>query len=115
MNCKANKIIKVTESEQRSMGGVWVAGWIYGYYFNALVCDGHAKDPAWEIGRSRISKLWIQRHRDRRVMYNWDRGLDVPPAGNLSEAAVGYLAENLADFIFGTESRRLISTNSDRI
>lgn len=75
MNQKQNKIIKISYCEPRkSCGGTWVAGWIYGYYFNALVFEGHAKDPAWEIGRSRISKLWLQRPRDKRVMYNWDRG-----------------------------------------
>jgi hypothetical protein len=116
MSQKRNKIIKVTAMEQRpSCGGVWVAGWIYGYYFNALVFEDHAKDPAWELFGSRISKLWIQRPRDLRVMYNWDRGLDVPPAGNLSKAAVGYLAENLADLVFGTDSGKRTSTNGDRI
>jgi hypothetical protein len=116
MNRKQSKIIKITTFEQRqSCGGVWVAGWIYGYYFNALVFNAHAKNPAWELFDSRISKLWIQRTRDRRVMYNWDRGLDVPPAGSQSKAAVGYLAENLADVVFGTESSKATSTNVDRI
>ena len=93
-----HKIIKITDlSAPPIRGGVWVTGWIYDYYFNALVFHAHAKNPAWELFDSRISKLWLQRPRDRRVMYNWDRGLDVPEAGNLTRAAVGYLAENLAD------------------
>lgn len=116
MSCKRNKIIKIADFKKRqSCGGTWVTGWIYGYYFNALVFEEHAKNPDWEIGRSRISKLWIQRPRDRRVMYNWDRGLDVPPAGNLSKAAVGYLAENLAEMVFGTDSSESDTRNGDRI
>src|ERR1700722_745007 len=114
MSQKRNKIIKVTKLEQRPSGGVWVAGWIYGYSFDALVFEGHAQNPAWEYGDSRISKLWLQRPRDGRVMYNWDRGLDVPAVGNLTKAAVGYLGEHLADVVFGTEAGKLPSTSRDR-
>jgi hypothetical protein len=116
MSQKGDETIRITEMTPReSVPGVWVSGWIYGYYFNALVFNDHAKEPSWEIGKSRISKLWIQRPRDRRVMYNWDRGLDVPPAGNLSQAAVGYLAEHLADLVFGTNSSTPTGKGGDRI
>jgi ribosomal protein L32 len=115
MNHKQDRIIKIIGFEERpSCGGVRVSGRIYGYYFNALVFERHAKNPTWELSDSRISKLWIQRLRDRRVVYNWDRGLDVPPAGNFSTAAaVWYLSENLAEMVFGADSGKGTSTNGD--
>src|SRR5688572_3583481 len=60
--------------------GTWVWGRLNGYRFEALVFPEHAACADWEFGESRISKLWIQRLADRREVFNWDRGADVPAA-----------------------------------
>ena len=56
--------------------------------------------PEWEIGESRITKLWIQRLADRETVFNWDRGPDVPAADALVAEIVDHLAGGLADAIF---------------
>jgi hypothetical protein len=68
-----------TRQVLRSMvGGTWVIGLVAGHRFQALIFEERADDPAWELGASRISKLWVQRLADRAVVFNWDRGIDVP-------------------------------------
>src|SRR5579871_5560181 len=70
-------ITKVTR--RASGGGTWVCGTVNAEYrFDALVFPEHAENPEWEIGDSRISKLWVQRLGDKRTVYNWDRGEDSP-------------------------------------
>lgn len=102
---KRESTLAIASIDRRtSAGGVWVCGTVDGYRFNALVFAGHALDPDFEIGRSRISKLWIQRLADGRTVYNWDRGLDVPPADADVQAALDYLAVEIperADRLFG--------------
>ena len=60
----------------------------------------HADNPEWEIGDSRISKLWIQRLADKRTVFNWDRGADVPAADHVVACIVDFLAAGLADHIY---------------
>ncbi len=60
---------------QRIESNGWVIGRVGEYRFQALIFREHAADPAWELARSKISKLWIQH--DGRSVFNWDRGLDV--------------------------------------
>ena len=55
-------------------GGAWVWGSIAECRFDALVFKEHAQNAEWEIGDSRISKLWIQRKTDKKTVYNWDWG-----------------------------------------
>ena len=54
--------LRITKTTRRaSGGGTWVCGTIAGHRFDALVFPEHAENPEWEIGDSRISKLWVQR------------------------------------------------------
>ena len=85
--------LTITKTTRRnSGGGTWVRGTCNGYRFDALVFPEHAEQAEWEIGTSRISKLWIKRLADSRVVYNWDRGLDLPPADAQTRAMVDWLA-----------------------
>src|SRR5262245_38325107 len=94
--------LEITKTTRRaSGGGTWVCGTLSGHRFDALVFPEHADNPEWEIGASRISKLWIQRLPDNRLVFNWDRGADVPTADDLTQAIVDFLAEGLADFVYG--------------
>ena len=93
------QIKKVTR--QAAGSGTWVIGTIAGHRFDALVFPEHADNPEWEIGDSRISKLWIRRLADKREVFNWDRGADVPAADELTQAIVDYLADGLADHTYG--------------
>ena len=82
----------IASAHQRtSAPGAWVSGTIEGYEFEALVFAEHADDASYEIGRSRISKCSIRRRTDGRLVYNWDRGLDIPPADADVQAALEYL------------------------
>jgi hypothetical protein len=80
-----------------------VCGRMNGHRFEALVFPEHADCSEWEIGESRISKLWIQRLADRLTVFHWDRGPDVPAADETVEAIVDLLADGLADHIYGDE------------
>jgi hypothetical protein len=52
----------ITKTPRRASGaGAWVCGRLNGHRFEALVFPEHAENPEWEIGDSRISKLWLQR------------------------------------------------------
>lgn len=91
------EITKVTR--QTAGAGTWVCGRLNGYGFEALVFTEHADNPEWELEDSRISKLWVHRLADQRVVYNWDRGLDVE-ADVTTQGVVDFLAAGLADFVF---------------
>jgi len=93
--------LRITKTERRaSGGGTWVIGAIAGYRFNGLVFPEHAECPDYELGDSRISKLWLQRIADRATAFNWDRGLDIPAASKQVQAVVDFLAAGLADLIY---------------
>jgi len=92
------EITKVTR--RASAGGTWVCGTLNGHRFDALVFPQHAENREWEIGDSRISKLWVQRLGDRQEVFNWDRGADVPAADATVAGIVDFLAAGLADFIY---------------
>jgi hypothetical protein len=83
-----------------SGGGTWVCGTMSGHRFDALVFPEHADNPDWEIGDSRISKLWIQRLADMQTVFNWDRGADIQANDELTQALVDFLAGGLADHIY---------------
>ena len=92
-------ITKVTR--RASGGGSWVCGTVNGEYrFDALVFPEHAENREWEIGDSRISKLFVQRLADKRTVYNWDRGMDSPALTGAAAAAVEFLCTGLADFVY---------------
>jgi hypothetical protein len=93
--------LEITKTTRRASGaGTWVCGTLHGHRFDALVFPQHADNPEWEIGESRISKLWIQRVADKREVFNWDRGADVPAADHITECIVDFLASGLADFVY---------------
>ena len=88
--------LQITKKTRQAAGaGTWVCGTIAGHRFDALVFPEHADSPEWEIGDSRISKLWVQRLADKRTVYHWDRGEDSPALTTRDRAALllGLLAE----------------------
>ena len=93
--------LEITKTTRRvSGGGTWVSGTLSGHRFDALVFPEHADNPEWEIGDSRISKLWIQRLADKCEVFNWDRGADVPAADDVTRAIVDFLAGGLAEHVY---------------
>lgn len=93
--------LAITKTTRRaSGGGTWICGTLSGHRFDALVFPEHADNREWEIGESRISKLFIQRLADKRTVFNWDRGADVPAADQTVACIVDFLAGGLADHIY---------------
>ena|SRR5687768_9671572 len=93
--------LEITQRSRRASGaGTWVSGTLMGHRFEALVFPEHAENPEWEIGDSRISKLWIQRQADKREVFNWDRGPDRMAVDDTTLQIVAFLADGLADFIY---------------
>jgi hypothetical protein len=89
-------------NRNRAVGGSWVQGRINNEYrFDALVFADHVESEDYELGRSKISKLWIERLVDRRVMFNFDRGLDVPAVNTEVQVVIDFLCEGLSDLVFG--------------
>ena len=92
---------RITKTSRRaSGGGTWVCGTIAGHRFDALVFPEHAESEEYELGRSKISKLWVQRLADKQTVFNWDRGLDQPATTDLAQAIVDFLAAGLADHTY---------------
>ena len=93
--------LNITKTTRRnSGGGTWVCGTLHGHRFDALVFPEHAENPEWELGGSRISKLWVQRLADKQTVFSWDRGMDIPAADQMASAVVDFLAAGLADHVF---------------
>lgn len=91
--------LKVTRMELRQSGGYWLDGTMADHRFQALVFPEHAEQPEYELGQSRISKLWIRRRADRVVVANFDRGWDVRPVSKVAEQIVDLLAAGLAESV----------------
>lgn len=93
--------LKITKRTRQAAGtGTWICGTIDDEFrFDALVFPEHAENPEYEIGESRISKLWVARMKNKETVYNWDRGLDVDSAK--TRGVVGFLCEGLADLVYG--------------
>ena len=94
--------LKITKVASRGTGaaGTWVTGSVAGHDFSALVFAEHADNPDWELGDSRIAKLWVRRSANRRTVFNWDRGEDMPAADEEAGRIVGFLCAGLADHVF---------------
>jgi hypothetical protein len=93
--------LRITKMTRRAAGGgTWVIGTIAGYRFDALVFPEHAECPEYELGNSRISKLWIQRLEDKTTVFNFDRGWDHLPANPTVGKIVDFLAAGLADLVY---------------
>ena len=88
-------------TRQAAGAGTWVIGRIAGHRFDALVFPEHAESPDYELGDSRISKLWIRREADQQTVLNFDRGWDIRPVTNEAAAIADFLAAGLAEHTFG--------------
>ena len=94
--------LKITKTDSsRQMGGTWVTGSIAGHTFQVLVFEDHAECEEYELGTSRISKLWLRRQADRQVVANFDRGWDFEPTTDAAREIVGFLAAGIAEHTFG--------------
>ncbi len=87
-------------TRRNAAAGTWVKGMLGGHRFDALVFPEHAECPDYELGQSRISKLWLQSLADPRVAANFDRGWDIPPAPKTAKAIVDFLAAGLAEHVY---------------
>lgn len=94
--------LTITKVTRRAAGsGTWICGRLHGHRFSARVFPEHAEVPDYELNESRSSKLWVQRLADRRTVFNWDRGMDVPAADDLVATIVDLLCAGLADYAYG--------------
>lgn len=95
--------LTITKIDRRTMGGgTWVIGTVNDQYkFNALVFSEHAECEDYELVKSKISKLWIERIADHKTLFNFDRGLDVPANNTEIQVVVDFLCEGLSDLVFG--------------
>ena len=84
-------------AHRQMAGGAWVVGSIHGHRFEALVFPGHAENSSYEIGDSRISKLWVIREKDREPVFNWDRGLDIQARTDVAKEIVSFLCSRVAE------------------
>ena len=99
-------VLEITRMTRRaSGGGTWVTGRVADYRFEALAFPAHAESEEYELGRSRLSKLWVQRLADKQTVFNFDRGMDIGPADATTERRVGFLCVQVADRVYpaGTE------------
>jgi hypothetical protein len=94
--------LRITRIARQPAGGsgTWVGGTLAGHRFEALVFPEHAENREWELGDSRISKMWVCRLADRRTVFSWDRGADVPAADETVERIVDFLCAGLADHVY---------------
>jgi hypothetical protein len=61
----------------------------------------HAESETYELGRSRISKLWFQDTTAKSTVFHFDRGVDISAASDEVQAMVDFLCEGIADLVFG--------------
>jgi hypothetical protein len=93
--------LRITKTTRRAAGaGTWVIGTIAGHRFDALVFPEHADCPEYELGDSRISKIWLQRLSDKTCVANFDRGWDLRPTTKTAQAIVDFLAAGLAEHTY---------------
>ena len=93
--------LTITKTTRRAAGaGTWVCGRLNGHRFDALVFPEHAESPDYELGDSRISKLWVQHLADKATVANFDRGWDVQPTTEEASAIVDFLAAGIADHVY---------------
>lgn len=94
--------LEITKTTRQASGaGTWVIGTIAGHRFDALVFPEHAENPDYELGDSRISKLWIRREADQQTVLNFDRGWDIRPVTEMAAAIADFLGVGLAEHTFG--------------
>ncbi|MGE5192913.1 MAG: hypothetical protein ACM3U2_10450 [Deltaproteobacteria bacterium] len=87
-NLEIGDDLEITKTTRRAAGaGTWVCGRMNGHRFDALVFPAHAENADYELGDSRISKLWVQRLADKTEVANFDRGWDVRPTTDEAAAS----------------------------
>ena len=92
--------LAVTKPRQRQMGrGTWIDGTLNGHKFQALGYRDQATGPRYELLDGRISKLWVQRLSDEKVVFNWDRGIGVPAEDRVTQTIVEFLCAGLAELV----------------
>ncbi len=94
-------IIKRIEPRRTGAGGVWVSGTIAGHRFEALLFPDHAASPGFELGDSRISKLWLAVAPRGDVVANFERGWDLQPTTPTAAVIVDVFTAGLAEHVFG--------------
>ena len=90
-----------TSSEGQSL---WT-GRIGTFRFTAQVYAEHPACASYEIERSRITRLELRRVDNDRLVYAWDRGLDLLAIDATTQGAVDTLAQQLAELIYGPANR----------
>ena len=87
-------------ARRASAGGTWVKGTLSGHRFEVLVFPEHAECKSFELGKSRISKLWLKCLSDDQVVVHFDRGWDIHPTTDVARAIVDFLAAGLAEHVY---------------
>ena len=86
--------------------GKWAIGIVGNLQFQALVFPKHAVHKSFELGSSRISKLWIATMDDpagnRVEVFNFDRGHDVAAKTKDAKQAVRLLCKSVAKMVYET-------------
>jgi hypothetical protein len=91
----------IARTTRRDAGtGTWAIGVVNGHHFEALVFPCHAERQDYELGNSRISKLWLQELFSEETTANFDRGWDIRPRTKIAVAIVDYLVGHLADLVY---------------
>jgi hypothetical protein len=94
--------LMITKQTRRAtVGGTWVTGKLNGHNYQVLVFPEHAECESYELGDSRISKLWLQWIADKQIVANFDRGWDCQPIDATAQMIVDFLGAGLAEYVFG--------------
>jgi len=100
--CEMMDDLRITRIASQAAGaGTWVSGTLEGHRFDALVFPAHAECSEYELGTSRIAKLWLQRLADRTTVVNFDRGWDLRPTDELAGRIAEFLEAGLAEHVLG--------------
>ena len=92
-------LVVARKTRRDTCGGTWVIGTLNGHRFEALVFAEHAECPDYELGDSRISKLWLKGLSGGETVANFDRGWDIRPTTKIAMAIVDFLAAGLAEHV----------------
>ena len=96
--------LEIAGIERRTAaGGAWVRGALNGHRFEALVFPERAGSAEFELGGSRIAKLWLRRESDRATVLNFDRGWDVGPQTDDARRIAAFLEAGLAGLVYGAD------------
>ena len=95
--------LRITKTTRRAAGaGTWVIGTVHGHRFDALVFPEHALNADFELGESRISKLFIKSTTSNLSVVEFDRGWSIRPKNEVAARIAEFLQATLADRIWGS-------------